>query len=259
MFDKFLKIVLSILISCALCIASMLGIEMIKSRPRIDIEDYQTNIDYGILSEEQIETFDNILYAVQNNESVVGCPSYSEKEQHEISTQLGLYFGDTESIWGLIYWHDNYATLNLSTFNELLNQKIIIDARVDEAVSTLIEGSDEYKLLQISNYIASKITYTDGFRDIITAFNGKGVCSTYSMLFYKMATRLGMQTYICYGYAGDGYHSWNVVELDGERRYFDITWYDDSVHNIRYIFKKSSWNRNFQINNKWSTDLDHAT
>lgn len=258
MLDKFLKIILVVLILFALFIASMLCIEMIKSRPHIDLEEYPTIVDYGILSEEQIETFDNILYAVQNDEPVVDCPSYSEKERHEISTQLGLYFGDTESVWRLIYWHDNHATLNLSTFYELLNQKIIIDARIDEAVSTLIEGSDGYKLLQISNYIAAKITYTDGFRDIIAAFNGKGVCSTYSMLFYKMATRLGIQTYICYGYAGEGYHSWNVVELDGECRYFDITWYDDYVHNIRYIFKKSSWNRDFQINNKWSTDLDHA-
>lgn len=217
----------------------------------VDIESYSNFNDYGILSDKQIETFNDILNAIKDEEPVINCPAYFTKEQQEISTQLGLYFGTTEKIEDLIHWNYNSADLNLSMFNELLNKKNIIDARVDEAISTLIEGSDEYKLWQISNYISAKITYTNGYRDIIDALNGKGVCNSYSMLFYKMVTRLGMQSYICYGYVGDEYHAWNVVELDGQYVYFDITWYDNIIHDVKYIFGRSSWNRDFQINNQW--------
>lgn len=246
-----------VFVTCVLCIILLSCIFLMNSIPHIDIEDYETSVDYGILSSKQIETFNSILLAADNNKAMVGCPAYSLKEQHEISTQLGLYFGTTENIEHLVYWRDNSANLNLSMFKKLFDQKIIIDARVDEAVSTLIDGSDEYKLWQISNYISKKITYTDGCRDIITALNGKGVCNSYSMLFYKMATRIGIKTYICYGYADDGYHSWNMVELNGEYLYYDVTWYDNIVHNVRYVRGKSSWDRIFQVNNKWSTDLNH--
>lgn len=229
----------------------------IQSIPHVNIENYPESIDYGILSEEQINTFNEILDAVENGRGSISCPAYSAKEQHEISTQLGLYYGTTEKVERLIYWdwYENCAPLNLKMFKELEAQKVIIDARVDEAVSTLIEGPDRYKLWQISNYISRKITYTDGCRDTMIALNGQGVCSSYAMLFYKMATRVGIKTYICYGYVGEEYHAWNMVELDGECVHYDITWYDSVIHDIRYIDNKTSWNRKFQVNNKWSTDL----
>lgn len=259
MLDKFLKITLIILILCVLCIASMLGIEMIKSRPHVDVEDYPTNIDYGILSEEQIETFDRIIYAAASDESVISCPVFSTKERHEIVTQLGLYFGDTEDIWDLVAWTDNRAILKLEEFKELFDQKIVIDARIDEAVSTLTEGSDAYKLWQISEYVSAKLVYTDDLRDPIAALNGKGLCGSYAMLFYKMSTRLRIPSYVCYGYTSNGvYHAWNAVELDGEYTYYDVTFYDQTLPGIRYISSKTSWDRTFQLNNRWSTDLSMA-
>ena len=229
---------------------------LIQEIPHVDIEAYPENIDYGILSETQRETFDAILYAFENEELVISCPKYSAKEQHEIITQLGLYFGTMERVERLILWSGNNVYLNLQIFDEFVNDKVIIDSRVDEAVSTLREGSDRYKLWQISNYLSTKIVYTDGCRSTITALNGKGVCNSYAMLFYKMATRLGIKNYICYGYANNDYHAWNMVELNGEYIYYDITWYDAAVRNIEYLYSQTSWDRKFQINNEWHTDLD---
>lgn len=232
----------------------------IKTSLYIDINDYIETIDYGILSKEQIKTFDDILNAVQNEKLIITCPVYSPKERHQIATQLGMYFGATEEVEHLMLWNNNkgVAYLNLPLFKKLLNQKSIIDNEIDKEVSTLIEGSDECKLRQISNHIAKKIVYTDGYRETIDALNGKGVCISYAMLFYKMATRLGIQTYICYGYAGDGYHAWNAVKLNGEYVYYDITWYDDVVPDCKYIESEFSWDRNFQFNNEWATDLNES-
>lgn len=224
--------------------------------PHVNPANYPEHIDYGILSDEQIETFNDILYAVEHEESVVECPIYTDREQHEISTQLGLHFGTIEGVEELIRWNNDSANLSLDMFKLLSNQKIIVDSRIDEAVSTMMEGSDEFKLWQISNYISKKMTYTDVYRNTIAMLNGEGVCSAYAILFYKMATRVGIETYICCGYANEIYHAWNMVELDGECLYYDITWYDDFVRDIRYVFSRSSWDRYYQINNVWVTDLN---
>ena len=201
---------------------------LMPTQTHIDITDYPTTIDYGILSETQIDTFNNIVNAINNGDTFVSSPMYSSKERHQIATHLKLYFG-TYPTEPWMYWFIDGIYLNPDVFEQLLNEKIIIDARIDEAVSTLKEGSDRYKLRQISNYIAKKIEYTEDCRETIAGLNGKGNCVSYSILFYKMATRLGIKTYICNGRTNNSGHMWNMVELNGECRYYDITWYDGKL------------------------------
>lgn len=231
-------------------------IKYIKQDNKINIEEYPNVIDYGILTSEQIDVFNDILEAVKNNNEVVECKYFSIRERHEVITQLYLYYGVSSHIKNLIQWNDDKIILSLELFQDLIDKKIIIDARIDEALSTLYEGSDKYKLKQISRYIAEKIKYTENYRDTILALNGKGVCSTYAMLFYKMATRIGINTYICYGYANE-FHLWNMVNLDGKNIFYDITWYDGALYYNKYIHSNTSWDRIFQINNRWSTDLEN--
>ena len=155
-----------------------------------------------------------------------------------------------EGVFDLVSWGTDTATVNLELFRQFTAQKSVIDARVDEAVAHLYEGSDRFKLWQICRYLANRIDYTDGVRDTIDGLNGQGMCCTYAMLFYKMATRVGIQTYICYGYAGDSYHAWNMVELNGERFYYDPTWYDNIVSDFRYVHSDTPWGRSLTINRK---------
>ena len=241
----FYTIIAVFLVSCVL-IAQNLYTDY---TPHVNPENYAKNVDYGILSDSQVKTFDDILDAINNDKSVVSCPKFSKTEQYEISTQLGLYFGNIENITSLIYWGNNTASLNSDMIKQRLLEKTIIDARIDEAISTFIEGSDRFKLWQISNYISKKITYSINHRNVIDALNGSGVCSSYSILFYKMASRIGIKTYICCGYASEAYHAWNMVELDGSRLYYDVTWYDGVARNIKYIHNKNPWGRDLQVNN----------
>ena len=221
---------------------------------RIDLNDYPVAVDYGVLTEKQIDVFNDILEAVENNNEVIRIPELSYKEQHEIYTHLVLYYGATH-IPILVLWGDGIAELKLESFKELSDQKIIVDARVDEALSTMNEGSDRYKLKQISKYIAKKIKYTKGYKDMINASNGKGVCYGYAMLFYKMATRLGIETYICYGYAIE-YHAWNMVVLDGKEFFYDVTWYDSNAYFPIFLHSRNSWFRTYQLDNEYSSDLE---
>lgn len=249
--DPLLKCTLIVCVMFLTLIFIDISIKTVESN-HVNIENYSESVDYGILSQKQIEIFDKIICAVENKDKVVHCSLLSSVEKQEILTQLGLYYGDINKLGFFAdVWNDNKIILNLELLQQLSENKAIIDARVDEAVSSLIEGSDKFKLWQISNYITARIEYTKNHRDTISALNGKGVCGAYAVLFYKMATRIGIETYICYGYVEDSYHAWNMVDLGGEYVYYDITWYDKTVHDVRYIYNKSTWGRSLKINNAW--------
>ena len=215
---------------------------------RVDLKNYPVNTDYGTLSEEEIIVFNDILEAVENGVSSVQYDG--EINKYKILTHLGLYYGSMENIDSLFDWTGTEILLNLEAFQQHDDTKIVIDSRVDEAVSTIIEGSERFKLWQICNYLSERITYTDGVRETIDGLNGEGVCCTYSILFYKMASRIGIQTYICYGFVPE-YHAWNAVELDGTIYHYDVTWYDKILYDYRYLHSASGWGRIYQINNKW--------
>lgn len=236
----FVVLVLDLLLLCA----CLIDIE------RVDVKSYPVTIDFGTMAVEEIEVFQNIIAAAENDIAEVPCNS--EINKHRILTHLGLHYGSMQEVTQLCTWTDKAIFLNLDVFERLQKNKIVIDARVDEAVSNLVEGSDRFKLWQICNYLSDRITYTDGVRETITGLNGDGVCSTYSILFYKMAMRVGIKSYICYGYVGE-YHSWNAVELNGSLYHYDATFYDtDSIlHDYRYLHSADSWGREYRLNNLW--------
>ena len=220
---------------------------------RIDIDEYQKTIDHGDMTSTQCYVFDNILCAADNEIDRIDIPPIEKDDKYKILTQLGLYYGNMDGVNKLVSWSDEYAVLNLQLFEEFEEKRIVIDSRIDEALCTLYEGSESFKLLQISNYIATRIDYTKGVYGVIEALNGEGVCNQYSIIFYKMASRLGIKTFICYGHVNDGYHAWNMVELNGERYFYDITFYDKL--GCKYIRNKSCWGRAYLLNNLWADKI----
>lgn len=233
---------------CVLLLNSCVLYDALAEDDRVDLKRYPVSTDYGNMTSGEITVFENILAAAEQGVDRVPCSA--EVNKYRLLTHLGMYYGSCEGISGLLAWSDTTIFLNPDVFQAFQQNKVIIDARVDEAVATLKEGTDRFKLWQIANYISRRIAYTDGVRQTIDGLNGEGVCTAYAMLFYKMATRLGIRTYSCYGFAGE-YHVWNMVQLNGRQYFYDITWYDKDIRDYRYIHSQSAWNREFQINNKW--------
>ena len=238
------------LVLAILCVLAALAISvdlLIQRIHHVELVE-ATAVDYGTMDSQERAVFDAILAAAESGEDAVPCPELAAESQREIITHLGLYFGSMEGVNALVTWCDGYAALDPALFEQFAAQKAVIDARIDEAVSGLIDGSDRFLLFQIANYIAARVEYTPGVRDTLDGLNGRGVCATYAMLFYKMAARVGIQAYLCYGYTGDVYHCWNAVELEGALYYYDLTWYDSAVHDLRYLHSRDPWGRDCVMN-----------
>ena len=249
--NKKYNITITMLIVIALILSIIICSFFIKI-DKVNPSNYDISIDYGNMTDLEIATFRDILYAVKNNIDKVYY--INEIDHYSVLTHLGLYYGSMEEINNLCKWTSTEILLNLELFHKLEYNKIIIDSRIEEALTHIIEGSERFKIWQISNYISDKMTYTENIRETIDGLNGNGVCATYSMIFYKMVTRLGIQTYIVYGYPdGNQYHSWNIVEIDNNLYHYDITTYDtDSlIPNYMYFHSVSGWNCEYQINNIW--------
>lgn len=211
----------------------------------IDLDNYPKQRDYGTLTAEEQKLFDAIIAAAEAGQEIVRFNE--ETNKHRLCSHLGLYYGDIRAN-ALVTMLNNDAQLHIDFFRELEKSRIIVESRVDEALLNMKEGSDRYKLLQISRYIADRITYTDGIWKPVDGLNGHGVCYTYSLLFYKMATRLGITCYMCYGYTANGYHAWNMVVLDGKQYFYDVTWFDDVVYDFCYLHSKTAWGREYELN-----------
>ena len=214
----------------------------------IVLDNYPVQWDYGTLTTEEQKLFDEIMAAAESGQDVVWCEGFTSWATWEkLSRHLQLYYG-ADGYGGFITPFDELYVLQLPYFYEAIENKVVVEARVDEALLNMRDGHDRYKLWQISKYLADRITYTDGARDAIGGLNGKGVCATYAMLFYKMATRLGIECYYCSGYAGGGNHAWNMVVLDGEEYFYDVTWFDNVVHDYRYLHRPTARGRTNNIN-----------
>lgn len=218
--------------------------------PNIRVVDYPESMDMGSMTPEEQKIFLDILDAVAKREERVPYNGTVD-ELYSVITHIGYYYGSEEYACDMFVIYETELDLNLDAFEYLEHNKAVVDARVDEMLSTLKEGSDRFKLFQIAAYIAERIVYTDGVSETIDGLNGNGVCVTYSMLFYKAASRLGIQTYTCYGKIGEGYHAWNMVELDGERYFYDVTWFDTGLYDFQYLHSSDSWERKFVLNNVW--------
>lgn len=108
-----------------------------------------------------------------------------------------------------------------------------------------INASDYDKALWAYNYVVNHVTYYFIDDDNYTEFSAYGalhdglaVCQGYALLYYTLATELGLTCRIVSGEADNGRekanHAWNVLKLEGKWYYVDTTWGDGSG-NIKYF------------------------
>lgn len=110
----------------------------------------------------------------------------------------------------------------------------------------LSDRTDYEKIRAIHDYLCKNIEYEPvevGGSIRYTAYGalieGKAVCQGYSVSLYRLLLEAGISNRIIYGtgssaFTEGGPHTWNIVELDGEYYYMDVTW-DDSTGSHDYF------------------------
>lgn len=139
----------------------------------------------------------------------------------------------------------------------LLSVYSILDEIITEGMS------DEEKVKAIHDYLIYHADYYEGDLDTRPGWssavkgviqNNSGVCNSYTLAFYTMATCEGIPCRYVRGtvtfYGGlIGEHAWNRVYVNGDWYYIDCTW-DDSdgggAENYDYYLSKELWSNHTQ-------------
>lgn len=201
----------------------------------VEVIDYT---DYGTLTAAEQGVFRDILSAVEAGETVVYCEE--EPDRHRLMTHLAMYYGQLYDFGGMYVTVNGNIHLNLTEFEALMENRHRLTEAVQKAAKHIWQGSERFKLFQIARYIVKNYAYSDHFR-----------CGDYAVLFYHIANSLGIEAYICFGYAGDGYHAWNMVVLNGKPYYYDLTFYD-STRSVGYLHSDDQWGRVSALNDIWA-------
>ena len=189
---------------------------------------------YNQLSEDEQSVYSSIyeLSEVFSNELYL--PSISYDSFYKII--YALSYDNPDLFWINGEYNvtsvDGYVTK--VTFTSFPNNAEEISEEIgsitDDIISQIPEDSDDYmKLKYIYDWIIDNTEYKNGDRDqnICSVFLEKeSVCAGYSKAFQYLCDKAGLPCTFISGEAKGGSHAWNLIYLDNNYYWVDVTWGD---------------------------------
>ena len=209
---------------------------------------------YESLTESEKIVYDQMLDAILN---------YGEEVT--LSTMKGILlekiYACIKADYGGLFWIESYRftvykknknTKILSftpNFKMTEKERDVMQARIDQKVEKYLKGLDKdaddfEKVRYVYEKLIEKVDYNwkaKNSQNIMSVFiGGETVCQGYSDAMQYMLQKLGVECMVISGSANDGPHAWNLVKLDGDWYYLDITWgnsayHDDAEGNVKYV------------------------
>ncbi len=131
---------------------------------------------------------------------------------------------------------------------ELVAAQNAFQAAVNTALAQIPAGASDYKKTEIlHDYLAGIVTYESNYDDQ-TAYGalvvGKAVCAGYTRAYQILLNRAGIPSFYVSGNAcvHDDHmipHAWNLLWLDGDCYYTDVTWDDQGERLLHEYFNLS--------------------
>ena len=206
-------------------------------------------VDLGIARSEINETdLELIIDEVKEGER---CFVFSNTPKEDFNHVMDLIYDNPYLFWidmkyraisvgdlHIVVLREKYDNLDIKT--KEIEQKI-------QAVASTINGnsvSDYDKVLAVHDWICNNVTYSklenDADQDVYGAlFEKRARCAGYAKLFTMLLDAVDIRSEVLSGEAVDAdgetvAHAWNIVYIDDQPYYFDITWDDDDNGPINY-------------------------
>ena len=153
---------------------------------------------------------------------------------HEALAQLGATLSDLGGSTQMDLHRSGYGDI---TIDQILSAKQTYEQQVQDILGSIpaSASTQEAKVKYIHDHLARRIEYVKGDNDqnsYSAIVERKSVCAGYAKSFQDLLNRLGIRCWYITGYSGLP-HAWNVLWLNGECVYTDVTW-ADQTHYIRY-------------------------
>lgn len=208
---------------------------------RISAEKYA----YRQLGQEAQTVYDEVLQVL-----------IEHQEKRTVSTRdaeiLELAFDSVRADYGGLFWVDGYTYTEYSSGGQVVELEFApkytmsLEARqekqaaIDTSVEQLLGGissedSDYQKARFVFDTLVRTVEYNpqvENSQNIISVFlQGETVCQGYACAVQYLFELLDMPCVVVTGTAGGAAHAWNLVMLDGDYYYMDVTWGNSAYHN----------------------------
>lgn len=208
-------------------------------------EDYSDKYAYCQLTPEAQAVYGEVLFAMQEH-----------MEKITVSTRdaeiLKLVFDSVRADHGGLFWVDGYTYTEYSSGGQVAalefapqytmsrEERGETQKAVDAAAERLLGGissedPDYQKARFIFDTLARTVEYNpeaENGQNIISVFlQGETVCQGYACGVQYLCELLDMPCTVVTGMAGGEAHAWNLVRLDGDYYYMDVTWGNSACQN----------------------------
>ncbi len=193
---------------------------------------------YSQLDDKTKKVYDQMLDCVMKmNDSV--------KVSTRDTAVVDLAANSINADYGEIFWLKNYTyeTLQIAGINNSItvkpgytmtkNERDSYQERIDKVVDAWLAkaptgGTDYEKSKWVYETLINNVDYVENSpndQNIISVFlNNRTVCKGYSCAANYLLNKLGIQSIVVVGTAEGGPHAWNMVKLDNEYYFMDVTW-----------------------------------
>lgn len=119
-----------------------------------------------------------------------------------------------------------FEYLNHLTGADMNQDKKVLEQDILKKVGITKELTEREIVRKAHDYLCQTHTYGHTTTNIRGEYLSDYVCHNYSKDFYDILAVAGLQVEYITGETSRGWHAWNRVYIDGEYRYFDVTWDD---------------------------------
>lgn len=209
---------------------------------------------YQTLTREQKKIYDQMLDAILEQKKEVTISAMDGRSLEDI-------FNCIKADYGGLFWVESfrYTQYQKNGKTEMVSfspnytmtkkERKTTQRQIDKKVNAYLKGikstaSDYKKVRYIYKKLIQKVDYnlqSKNNQNIISVFLGKQtVCQGYANAMQYLLEKLGVPCVVVTGRAKGGPHAWNLVQLDGEWYYTDVTWgnskyHDEEKNDVKYV------------------------
>lgn len=207
---------------------------------------------YEQLDAETQVVYDQILQCILSHEEKVTVSTNDSEVLRRAYECILMDYGGLFWISG--YQYNTYTSFGavvgmefqphyIYTADETRELQTEVDAVVEEWMAGISLNDDDYeKAKYVFETLIDRVDYRQGSRDnqnILSVFlYGETVCQGYADAAQYLLQNLGISSTVVIGNADGGNHAWNMVRLDGNYYYMDVTWGNSKYHSAEEEEKK---------------------
>ncbi len=214
--------------------------EIVNPEQPLEVESQSEGFyAYETLDDTEKLVYDEIVYAIENREESV-LVATKDPEVLE-KAYMATRYDYCDLFWSDAYEYELYSDSNDNPvklyFNPIYNmseeEQNAYQTQIDQEADRILSGisadaSDYEKVLYVYRTLIEETDYsveTEHNQNIISTFvNHETVCQGYSYGAQYLLDRLGVPCITVCGTSEGENHSWNLVTMDGEYYYMDVTW-----------------------------------